>query len=151
SDRTFQTRLWTWNSAWQGFLERPAFGWGPENFSAVFDKYFDPRHYIPGKNSETWFDYAHSVFIDYLVETGIVGFTAHIAIFGVFFWEFFRRFKNENPLLKALMASLPVSYLIQGLALFNVLPIYINLFLFMAFACYKFYYSSSSEHELKGT
>ena len=64
SEQTFQTRLWTWNSAWQGFLEKPVLGWGPENFSAVFDKYFDTRHFIPGKESETWFDYAHSVFFD---------------------------------------------------------------------------------------
>ena len=49
SEQTFQTRLWTWNSAWQGFKEKPILGWGPENFSAVFDKYFDPRHFIPGK------------------------------------------------------------------------------------------------------
>ncbi|MGB9608896.1 MAG: O-antigen ligase family protein, partial [Minisyncoccia bacterium] len=69
-EQTAQTRFWTWNSAWQGFKERPILGWGPENFPAVFDKYFDPRHFnpeVPG--SETWFDRAHSVIFDYLAET----------------------------------------------------------------------------------
>ncbi len=141
SDQTFQTRLWTWNSAWQGFKEKPILGWGPENFSAVFDKYFDTRHYVPGKGSETWFDYAHSVFFDYLVETGIIGFLSFLGIFVIFYLEWFRKLKHQNPLFWGLMAALPVSYLIQGLALFNVFPIYINLFLFLAFACYQLYYS----------
>ncbi|MBI4085275.1 MAG: O-antigen ligase family protein [Candidatus Liptonbacteria bacterium] len=149
TDRTFQTRLWTWNSAWQGFLEKPLLGWGPENFSGVFDKYFDPRHFIPGQNSETWFDYAHSIFFDYLVELGLIGFLSHFAIFAIFYWEWFRKFRHKNPLLKALIVSLPTSYLIQGLALFNVLPIYINLFLFLAFACYELYYSrNETVHEI---
>ncbi len=141
SDSSFQTRLWTWNSAWQGFKEKPILGWGPENFSAVFDKYFDPRHFIPGQNSETWFDYAHSIIFDYLSETGILGFLSFFSIFAVFYWELFKKFTGENKILKALLAALPFGYLVQGLALFNVFPIYINLFLFMAFACYQFYYS----------
>lgn len=141
SDTTFQTRLWTWNSAWQGFKERPVLGWGPENFSAVFDKYFDPRHFIVGTTSETWFDYAHSIIFDYLSETGILGLLSYLGIFGVFYWEWFRRkFDSGNGiLLGALMVAMPAGYLVQGLALFNVLPIYINVFLFLAFACNQFY------------
>lgn len=139
SDQTFQTRLWTWDSAWKGFLEKPLLGWGPENFSAAFDKYFDPRHFTPGKQSETWFDYAHSLIFDYLAETGILGFLSFAAIFVVFYIELFRKFSSENKTLKALLAALPFGYLVQGLALFNVFAIYISLFFFMAFACYEFY------------
>lgn len=141
-DKTFQTRLWTWNSAWQGFKERPLLGWGPENFSAVFDKYFDPRHFNPNKQSETWFDYAHSVVFDYLAETGIIGLLSFLGIFAVFFWELARKGAAEGKLIgSALLAALVVGYLVQGLALFNVLPIYLNLFLFMGFACYQFYFA----------
>src|SRR3989338_2019171 len=86
-----QTRFWTWNSAWQGFRERPLLGWGQENFSAVFDKYFDPRHFDPSRNTETWFDRAHSVVFDYLAETGIVGFLSYSAIFGIFYLYFFKK------------------------------------------------------------
>lgn len=141
SNKTFETRLWTWNSAWQGFKERPLLGWGPENFSAVFDKYFDPRHFIAGEQSETWFDYAHSVIFDYLSETGILGLLSYLAIFFVFYWEWFKKKfdSNNGMLLGALMAAILVGYLIQGLALFNVFPIYINVFLFLAFACYQLY------------
>ncbi len=150
SDQTIRTRAWTWNSAWQGFKERPILGWGPENFSAVFDKYFDPRHYIPGTDSETWFDRAHNVVFDYLAETGIIGFLSYVGIFAVFFYEFARKMASRrrgephgqtvpaNRFEHALLIALPVGYLVQGLALFDVLPIYLNLFLFLAFATYLF-------------
>jgi len=140
--QTVQTRLWTWNSAWRGFLERPIFGWGPENFSIVFDKYFDPRHYQVGKNSETWFDRAHSIVFDYMAETGIIGFLSYASVFVVFYLQFFRRRRrtenSANAFQNALLFAIPIGYLVQGLALFDVLPIYINLFLFLAFASYLF-------------
>lgn len=163
SDQTAQTRFWTWGSAWKGFLEKPIFGWGPENFTAVFDKYFDPRHFVPGMRTETWFDRAHSVYFDYLAETGIVGLLSYLGIFATLFAGFFRRTisKSQNEpqeknaansnfysgkghnfssvAEKGLLLALPVGYLIQGVAIFDVLPIYINLFIFLAFANYYLY------------
>lgn len=140
-----QTRLWTWGSAWKGFKERPILGWGQENFSLVFDKHFDPRHYKPGKVSETWFDRAHSVIFDYLAETGILGLLSYLSIFVVLFWKIIKNWHQnfisrddrgvsqlQSIFLRGLFIILPMTYLIQGLALFDVLPIYINLFFFLA-------------------
>lgn len=136
-ERSAQTRLWTWGSAWRGFLERPVFGWGPENFSLAFDKYFDTRHF-EGINiqSETWFDRAHSVFFDYLAETGILGVISFLGIFVLTFWAVFK-IKFHNIFQKTFAMALPIAYLGQGLLLFDVLPIYINLFLFWGFLIYK--------------
>lgn len=130
------TRFWTWGSAWQGFKERPLLGWGPENFSAVFDKYFNPRHFVPGKNTETWFDRAHSIIFDYLAETGILGLAAFLGIWLTLFWGLFKNMRNTSPILSALLFAVPVGYLVQGLAIFDVLPIYINVFIFLAFVNY---------------
>ena len=147
TERTAETRFWTWGSARAGFAERPIFGWGPENFSVVFDKYFDPRHFIPGQNTETWFDRAHSVFFDYLAETGLLGFLSYLGMFVVFFWQFKKRLVasashgslfGHGPILDAIVLAIPVAYLVQGLVLFDVLPIYLNLFLFLAFANFLF-------------
>ncbi|MBI4094319.1 MAG: O-antigen ligase family protein [Candidatus Liptonbacteria bacterium] len=163
-DRTVQTRFWTWNSAWQGVTERPILGWGPENFSTVFDKYFDPRHFIPGTNAETWFDRAHSVVFDYMAETGIVGFLAYLAVFGVFYYQFFRHYvtanravrgKGESSLFalragEALIFAMPIGYLVQGLALFDVLPIYLNLFLFFGLALFLFPWPQRRLHSSNG-
>lgn len=147
SDSTAQTRFWVWDEAWQGFLERPIFGWGPENFTTVFDKFFNPKFYIPGQNAETWFDRAHSIYFDYLVETGILGLLSYLAIFFVFYWEFFKKKVSHHlegagahalEFQKGLLIALPVAYLVQGVAIFDVFPMYINLFLFFGFATYYF-------------
>ncbi len=159
SEQTLQTRLWTWGSAYRGWQERPLLGWGPENFSSVFDKHFDPRHFNPNQNSETWFDRAHSVFFDYLAETGILGLLSYFSIFVVFYYQFFRfrgrLEKNQehkkhfafpaSPILFGLLFVIPIAYLLQGFFLFDVLPIYMNLFLFLAFATSQFYLASIHE------
>ena len=146
ADPTTSTRFWVWGEAWQGFLERPILGWGPENFTAVYDKFFNPNFYVPGQNNETWFDRAHSVFFDYLSETGALGLLSYLAVFGVFAWEFFRRRRHEDQsqdrsqvVVRGFILALPVAYLVQGVAIFDVLPMYLNLFLFLAFAYYYFY------------
>ncbi len=145
SNKTAQTRLWTWGSAIKGWEERPILGWGPENFGVVFDKYFDTRHFNPNQHSETWFDRAHSVYFDYLAETGIVGLLSFLGVFVVFFWQVIKHrhgiVAHHHPyghLLAALLLALPVGYLGQGVALFDVLPIYLNVFLFLAFATHVF-------------
>ena len=113
----------------------------------MFDKFFNPNFYVPGQNTETWFDRAHSIFFDYLSETGILGFLAYFSIFVLFFWEFFRRrdmHKEEGEhrtaltVQRGILLALPVMYLVQGVAIFDVLPMYINLFLFFGFATYYF-------------
>ena len=145
SDSTAQTRFWVWGEAWKGFLERPILGWGPENFTAVYDKFFNANFYVPGQNTETWFDRAHSVFFDYLSETGIIGLLAYLSMFVMFYVGFFKLRKRANDrdntnaghiIERALVFSVPVAYLVQGMAIFDVLPMYIPLFLFLAFAAW---------------
>lgn len=170
SEQTVNTRFWTWGSAWQGFKERPLLGWGAENFSAVFDKYFDVRHFVPGQQTETWFDRAHSLYFDASAETGALGFLSYFGIFAVLFWQFFkrrtllpadgveahqperkqnmRREKEDSrgfprgmfgPVVqKTLILALASGYLVQGLAIFDVFPMYVNIFLFFAFCNYYF-------------
>jgi len=140
SDATAQTRFWVWGEAWQGFLERPVLGWGPENFTPVFDKFFNPNFYVPGQNTQTWFDRAHSVFFDYLTETGALGLLSYLAIFVVLYWEFFKNAHKNAPsqLQKGMIVALPVAYLVQGVAIFDVFPMYVSLFGFLAFAAYYF-------------
>jgi O-antigen ligase len=138
SDPTAQTRLWVWDEAWKGFLERPVLGWGPENFTTVFDKFFNPNFYVPGQNSETWFDRAHSIYFDYLSETGILGLLSYLAIFVTFYWEFVKGTHKhaDSRLQKALVFALPIAYLGQGIAIFDVFPMYISIFGFLAFGAY---------------
>ncbi len=145
SDATAQSRLWVWGEAWQGFLERPVLGWGPENFTAVFDKFFNPKFYTPGQNNETWFDRAHSIYFDYLSETGILGLIAYLAIFVALFWGLAKRIRKDKAegghrmalkLQHSLFIAIPIAYLVQGVAIFDVFPMYICTFTMFAFVAY---------------
>lgn len=140
TDSSAQTRFWVWHEAWQGFIEKPILGWGPENFTPVFDKFFNPKFYVPGQNTETWFDRAHSVYLDYLTETGALGLLSYLGMFVAFYWSFFRSaHKNAaSQLQKGLVAAMPVAYLVQGVAIFDVMPMYLCLFSFLAFGAYYF-------------
>jgi O-antigen ligase len=89
-----------------------------------------------------WFDRAHNIYFDYLAETGAFGFLSFLVIFFVFFRQFFKSSKTDSGtglsvellLAKALLLSVPVAYLVQGLALFDTLPVYLNLFFFLSFS-----------------
>lgn len=69
-------RQMNWGMAWKGFKERPFFGWGQENYAAVFDKYYDPGMY----EQEPWFDRVHSILFDWLIAGGILGLLAYLSI-----------------------------------------------------------------------
>lgn len=61
----------------QGFKERPLLGWGQENYSSVFDKYYDPRMYA----QEQWFDRTHNIVFDWLIAGGILGLLAYLSLY----------------------------------------------------------------------
>ena len=159
SAQTWQHRTYMWKIAVDGWKERPLLGWGPENYIYVFSEHFNVNYYNPSEGFGAWFDRAHSVYFDYLVETGILGLMSFLGIFAVFYWQFIKfqissanwRIKSQKEnnqklsitnhqslTTNALLFSIPVAYLVQGIVLFDVLPIYFNLFLFLSFAVYKF-------------
>lgn len=144
-----QTRIWDWMIAWRGFKDHPLLGWGPENYPAVFDKYFNPKYYTPKSVGETWFDRAHSVFFDYLAETGLVGLLAYLSIFATAGFVFLKLIRshsrkssdkeNKDDNLSSVLSwavwpALILAYLIQGVFAFDVLPIFINVLIVLAAA-----------------
>ncbi len=160
--RTFEDRTIMWNIAWEGFKARPLLGWGPENYIQVFDRHFDIRYFRSSQNFGAWFDRAHSIYFDYLVEIGILGLLSFLSIFAVFYFEFFRATRTRNRetkdkqetgsvsvsrrdlIVRGLLFSLPFAYLIQGLVLFDVFTIYLNVFIFLSFSSYLFYFAKQS-------
>jgi len=90
SETTTQSRLIIWKMSLKGFKERPIFGWGPENYNLVFNKYYDPRLW----RQEPWFDRAHNVFLDKLTQNGIFGLLSYLCIF--FFSIYYLWFPSKN-------------------------------------------------------
>ena len=167
---TFQTRTIIWKVAIDGFKERPLLGWGPESFIQVFYRHFNPQYFTPSTGFGAWFDRAHSVFFDYLVETGAFGLVSYLGIFLVFYLRILKlsrvvsesssknrdnqypspNFVGQPTVIKGLIVAMPVAYLVQGLVLFDVLTISYNLFLFLAFAGYQFYLPNEKNNSKLG-
>lgn len=75
SKRTVQTRLAAWDAAAQGFLERPVFGWGPDNYVVVLG-----RHGSELGAEMRIHDNAHGRLAEELATKGSVGVVSHLAI-----------------------------------------------------------------------
>jgi len=138
SERTAQTRLMAWESAFKGFKEKPILGYGSDNYYVVFNKYFNPDIYSH-EGSRVWFDRAHNIFLDHLINGGIIELALYISLLGFPAWILFRRgiFKKSNEGLSAnwdkqvLFLSV-VAFVAQGMVVFESMVTYIPLFIILA-------------------
>lgn len=157
SAETFRDRTVIWKTAIEGIKEHPILGWGAENFMYVFTKHMDPGYFSPSRGFGAWFDRAHDVFLDYTIAGGGLGLLSYLAIFAAWAWMFMRYSRARDDadrrgatvnapsmIVMALLIVMPVAYLVQGLVLFDVLVIYVNLYLFLAFSVFLFPAQSGS-------
>lgn len=71
--RSTAVRPLVWAMSERAISERPMLGYGADNFDRVFEKHYDNRLLQGEYGNEAWLDRAHNVFIDQLVDNGIVG------------------------------------------------------------------------------
>ena len=133
---TAQNRLMTWQSAYQGFKEKPILGYGYENFYQVFDKYFNPKIYRH-VGSVVWFDRAHNIIFDRLITGGLIGLFLYLSLLFLplyYLWKFFRQNKTASGyLIPVIFTLVMLAYFIQNLFIFEALVTYIPLLLILAF------------------
>lgn len=134
-EKVTKARLIVWEKAWKGFLERPLLGWGPENFDFVFAKYFHPCMSLPECGGEIWFDRAHNIIFDTLVNSGILGLLSY---FGIFFSVFYLLWKNyfKNNIefwTTGVFSILLFAYFLQNLTVFDMVSSYLMFFLILGF------------------
>lgn len=104
-------RIIMYKIALRAAMERPVFGWGPENFDYAFDKYYDPQLLRYGV-SETWSDRSHNAYLDALVMSGVPGFLIYLGIFAAAFWTIFKSVKMGKRTLGegAILCGLVTAY-----------------------------------------
>ena len=125
SDSTTNSRFMIWNMSWQGFKERPVFGWGQENFLYVFSKYYNPKMY----SQEPWFDRSHDVFFDWLVAGGAVGLLAYLSMFGALIYVLWWKKKHHFSIIeRSIFTGLLAGYFIHNIFVFDNLTSYIVFF-----------------------
>ncbi|OGZ18317.1 MAG: hypothetical protein A2Z68_00255 [Candidatus Nealsonbacteria bacterium RBG_13_38_11] len=133
-------RLLTWEIALKAFQEKPVFGYGPENFGAASNKYYDYRI----GEGEPWFDRAHNNVFEILATGGIVLSSFYLFWLTAVAYLIFKIYK-EKKILSFLLASIFLAYFVQGLFLFDILATCLGLFPFLAFLVFK-----NTKEELSG-
>ena len=131
TEPTTESRLTIWKMSWQGFKEKPIFGWGQENYNLVFNKYYEPILY----KQEPWFDRAHNVFFDRLTTNGIFGLLSYIGLLGAALYYLWAKRKNTGLSVEdsAIFGSMFLAYFFNNLFVFDNL---ISLILFATFLAY---------------
>jgi O-antigen ligase len=132
---TFGGRFVVWQGAWQGFLDRPILGWGLENFEYSFAVHFNPCLGSPRCGSDIWYDRAHNIIFDTLVNSGIIGLLAYVMIFAALFWVLWKQYvrKNIDLWTAGIFSSVLVAYSVQNLTVFDMISSYMIFFLTMGF------------------
>ena len=132
--RTLQTRLWSWESGWQGFKEKPILGWGPENFVLAHAMHFHSTHFT-GMGSETIWDRAHNIVLETLTTMGILGFLSYFSIFAIIYWFLIKGFKKKKIDLNtlAVFGVMLVVYIVHNLFIFDTMANYLMFFLVLGY------------------
>ncbi len=159
SDITTRSRILAWEASWNGWtgwgdgatisgglqrVFRFVFGFGPENYFVVFDKYF-PVEIYRDSGSQIWFDRAHNIVFDMGVALGFLGLVAYLGIFYFIFKTLTDHYKKEKDFaLTFVMSALVFGYFIQNLFVFDTIDSLILFFLMLGFVSYLYF-----DHEKK--
>ncbi len=115
----------------QNGYDKLLFGWGPDNFSIAYNKYYNPEYY---KYEHSWFDRAHNKLMDVLVMNGVFGLLAYVGLWFSLFWILLKKkFSYENGLL----LFFGVAYFFQNLFVFDSIAIYVLFFSFLSYVVFS--------------
>jgi|GEM_PF-2433000 len=92
----------------KGLMERPLFGWGPDNL------FYASIKYTPITKYTTYV--SENLFLDIFAEQGIIGGVLFSSIIGLLFWQSFEAVKNSRNILKErfFFALLAILILMMG-------------------------------------
>jgi O-antigen ligase len=124
------SRKMIWGMAYEGVKEKPVLGWGQDNYSYVFAKYYDPAMY----GQEQWFDRTHNVFFDWLIAAGLLGLLAYLVLFLSAIYTLWRKTDdNWSVTERAVLTGMLIAYFVHNFFVFDNLASYIFFFIILAF------------------
>ena len=146
-----------WKMILPAIKEKPLWGYGPENFSVAFDKYYDPSlPFIGYEIAESWEDRAHGFILDTAVTAGIPALIIYLSLFGVLFWQL-QKIKNphkseeisinQRPIIVHGVQTTIIAYFMGILFSFDIFDTYLIFFLLVG---YCLYLVSSSSANISG-
>ncbi len=127
-----------WKQVASGFSNRPLLGYGINNVEYAFQDTMGPE--IPFIKGDKWFDKAHNVWLDLVLETGVLGILSVIMLFISACWYSFKHYRDTRDISLPLVLLLLVLHLIQIQTSFNT-----TTSLFMIFILFAYVSSFSKE------
>ncbi len=122
-------RLDAWRAGFLGLKEKPILGYGPENFNIPFDKFYLATQ-EKSKFTDAYFDKAHSILIEILSTTGILGLLSYFMILGAAVFILLRNLK-EHTNLKIILFSTLIAYSAQNLFNIDTITSFIYFYLWL--------------------
>ncbi|MDD2757960.1 MAG: O-antigen ligase family protein [Patescibacteria group bacterium] len=122
-----------WEIAWESFLQRPFFGWGPNNYFYAFNYNYTARSLDFGY-SETWFDNAHNIVMNTLAVQGAVGFLTYFALFIVAAIALIQAYRREriDVHLLAIGCGFLAAHFVSNLTVFENITSYLYFMCWLA-------------------
>ncbi|MFA7208800.1 MAG: O-antigen ligase family protein [Parcubacteria group bacterium] len=132
---TVKTRLVAWESGLRGFGDKFLTGYGLENYTVPFEKYFQPTYYNQGRGSATEFgaDSPHNKVIEVAVSNGIFGVAAYLGIFAAVFHLIYARYLVSRRKIFLGLAGLFSAYFVHLLFIFDTVSASLLFFPSLAF------------------
>ena len=130
-DQSIKGRWTSLSAGLQGFTDRPALGWGPENFIIAWGRHFDAASGIMER-----FDQAHNKLVEELTTKGILGLLSYLALWGLTVRVVYRRARDsdagEQLLILGVAAAL-AGYFVQNLFLFDTPATFLQFIILLGF------------------
>jgi len=131
SDGTTISRLdYIWPMAIKGAFSNPKtaiIGWGQENFNYIFNANYSPHMW----GDEQWFDRAHNVFLDWLVNGGLAALLLYIALYLLSIWYIWK--SSLTTAEKSILTGMFAGYAVHNLFVFDNMASYFLFFLVLSF------------------
>ncbi|MAZ41111.1 hypothetical protein CL654_03260, partial [bacterium] len=133
SDETTISRLFVWKETLPEVLKRPILGHGTETFEYLYNKHYDPS-VVP----EEWFDRSHNVYLDRLLEGGIVGFLLYAGMLVSLLYYLWKRRDNDKRAF-FIFGFAALAYMGQNFFVFDSISSLVMFYGFLAWQTARFY------------
>lgn len=122
-----------WEIAWQSFLEKPVFGWGPNNYFYAFNAHYNPKSLNFGYG-ETWFDNAHNIVMNTLAVQGAIGIISYFGLFVIGIYMLMRGYRRHevDMHLLAIGCGFLVAHFVANVTVFENITSYLYFIFWLA-------------------
>ncbi len=127
------------------FAEKPALGWGPENFLIAWGKHVDSE-----AAERDRFDQAHNKLVEELTTKGALGFLSYMLVWLAMTWAMFisiRRRRDNGQLAVLILAATMLAYFVQNLFLFDTPVTLLQFSMLAAFAVSQEYWARERDEK----